>query len=606
MTAMQAANDVPIHDDGALNRDQRGAACVNQPVQWSIDPRADRPSLSGSSSAGEPCTGVSSTKDVEACVPAAAESSRASSKTYDFQCEVCHFRIRGGTSAEHAAKMKAEHEAGKKHRKRAAALQPSKSVSSDNVSSLSEPAYSAWDSALVSKLGADVQSAVGRLDMSEDERAAERAAALQRVSTVVRRCLDDGCTPPSVEVHLLGSVATGLAVDSSDLDLTVISLRGTGSVCGRTKALETSQARQSRVADLHRIRGAVQQAGLVSRLSTPMVLPYARVPILKFCEAASGLHVDVSIEQPDGLRSRDWQLRELGRRPELRPLLIVLKRFLALNGLGDTATGGVGSYLLFAMAHSLVATGTGGGGASGGGLGGEAGLQWHLGAMLLDFLCRFRTTACASDGTEPHWCVFDPLAGTEAVDLGKKAWRAPEISARFGRCYDLLVAGEVSIGQMVSAPLARLEAPVETPVEYEGSSMSHTASSSVEPEGSVEAPPCSWSASSVVTVVTHTHQVDVAAITTADGVPARTYSNALEVWRPTMTARPSGSMEELGDFVSLDQIAAPAAPRKRVASEERCPSGAANAGEQQDAQASVGLDQQTGKPVIKAQRTCVR
>lgn len=125
------------------------------------------------------------------------------------------------------------------------------------------------------------------------------------------------------------------------------------------------------------------------------------------------------------------------RHERIRPLVVVLKLFLAHNRLGDTATGGVGSYLLFVMVHSHVVT---------------AQLPESLGELLLSFLCEYRTTD--DDLIPGQWCVLDPLK--RGMNIGKKAWRAASISHAFGNLHDGLVSGELSISDITTRPLHHL------------------------------------------------------------------------------------------------------------------------------------------------------
>ncbi|EOD06502.1 hypothetical protein EMIHUDRAFT_249832 [Emiliania huxleyi CCMP1516] len=79
----------------------------------------------------------------------------------------------------------------------------------------------------------------------------------------------------------------------------------------------------------------------------------ARVPILKYTDAASRAAVDVCIDQEGGPRGSAWVRGRLRARPELRPLLLAVKLLLRRHGLSETYTGGVGSYLLFVMAERM-------------------------------------------------------------------------------------------------------------------------------------------------------------------------------------------------------------------------------------------------------------
>jgi len=163
-------------------------------------------------------------------------------------------------------------------------------------------------------------------------------AALRRVATVARATFP-GCT-----LELFGSNATGLALPSSDFDV-ALSLEG----------LEPRRA-------LQRLQRRARATGVARAGRSCEVVKHARVPIFKFVEAQSGAHFDVCVNSTSGARNSSYMRRQMVRYPQLRPLLLVLKSLLRQQRLQETYTGGVGSYLLFAMALQLVRAERGGGG----------------------------------------------------------------------------------------------------------------------------------------------------------------------------------------------------------------------------------------------------
>ncbi|EPR59623.1 polynucleotide adenylyltransferase [Toxoplasma gondii GAB2-2007-GAL-DOM2] len=75
----------------------------------------------------------------------------------------------------------------------------------------------------------------------------------------------------------------------------------------------------------------------------------ARVPIVKYIDAETGVPVDVSVNQPSSLETTAFAREMLVKFPLLRPLLLLVKFFLKLRNLSETYRGGAGSYLLFTM-----------------------------------------------------------------------------------------------------------------------------------------------------------------------------------------------------------------------------------------------------------------
>ena len=84
------------------------------------------------------------------------------------------------------------------------------------------------------------------------------------------------------------------------------------------------------------------------------VVESARIPLVKYVDAASGTAVDVSFDVESGLRTGKLVRSYIDAMPPLRPLVLVLKFFLSQRGLNETFTGGVGSYMLQLMVVSFL------------------------------------------------------------------------------------------------------------------------------------------------------------------------------------------------------------------------------------------------------------
>ena len=84
------------------------------------------------------------------------------------------------------------------------------------------------------------------------------------------------------------------------------------------------------------------------------VVESARIPLVKYVDAASNTAVDVSFDVESGLRTGKLVRSYMDAMPPLRPLVLVLKFFLSQRGLNETFTGGVGSYMLQLMVVSFL------------------------------------------------------------------------------------------------------------------------------------------------------------------------------------------------------------------------------------------------------------
>ena len=85
------------------------------------------------------------------------------------------------------------------------------------------------------------------------------------------------------------------------------------------------------------------------------VISSARVPLVKFVHAKTGLAVDVCFDETMGLRGSVLIRSMLHKwRPLMGSLILVLKCFLQQRGLHETYTGGVGSFLLQIMVLHML------------------------------------------------------------------------------------------------------------------------------------------------------------------------------------------------------------------------------------------------------------
>lgn len=177
-----------------------------------------------------------------------------------------------------------------------------------------------------------------------------RKAFLKSLSTLTTQLFG-----PTSTVVPFGSWVTGLGWSQSDLDVSVEGVPG----------CETSEGT---VDQLRVIANELLKQQLVTKLE---IRRSARVPLLRVtvnlsnlsvektrgaADVHAGSHhagapqpfeVDIILNTGDPLGTSDF-IRLNGTRvyPQMRPLVILLKAFLSERGLGDTHSGGVGSYLL--------------------------------------------------------------------------------------------------------------------------------------------------------------------------------------------------------------------------------------------------------------------
>ena len=168
---------------------------------------------------------------------------------------------------------------------------------------------------------------------SPSERAA-REDAFRTLERAAKSCW------PRCEAKVFGSALTKLELPSSDVDVVVFGApvdKGSGGVAKRLRTLAS----------------ALEDLGAIAPRSLEVV-ESARIPLVKYVDAASGTAVDVSFDVESGLRTGKLVRSYIDAMPPLRPLVLVLKFFLSQRGLNETFTGGVGSYMLQLMVVSFL------------------------------------------------------------------------------------------------------------------------------------------------------------------------------------------------------------------------------------------------------------
>ncbi|KAK0239497.1 hypothetical protein EDD85DRAFT_766214 [Armillaria nabsnona] len=138
-----------------------------------------------------------------------------------------------------------------------------------------------------------------------------------------------------------GSYATKLYLPTGDIDLVIIS---------------DSMAYSNKVNVLHSLAATLKRAGITDRVS---IIAKARVPIVKFVTRLGMFHVDISINQGNGLVGVDiinGFLRDMHGRDcmALRSLVLITKMFLAQRGMNEVYTGGLGSYAIVCLVVSFL------------------------------------------------------------------------------------------------------------------------------------------------------------------------------------------------------------------------------------------------------------
>lgn len=180
-----------------------------------------------------------------------------------------------------------------------------------------------------------------------------RNDAVRRISSVVSNLWEDS------ETLVFGSYATNLYLPGSDIDIVIISSHG----------------RLDKKSHLYQLSSRLRNSGIGTNIE---VIAKARVPIIKFVDAQSKIHIDVSFERRNGISTLQTIQKWMQRYPSLRSFAIVVKHFLARRKLNEVHTGGLGGFsticliVSFFANHPRLASG-------------EIEIEDNLGVLLIEF-----------------------------------------------------------------------------------------------------------------------------------------------------------------------------------------------------------------------------
>ncbi|EEB06137.1 poly(A) polymerase Cid14 [Schizosaccharomyces japonicus yFS275] len=141
---------------------------------------------------------------------------------------------------------------------------------------------------------------------------------------------------PEVTVYVFGSFETRLYLPTSDIDMVVMS---SDTVHRGTKKHMYSLARH------------LKNCKLATEIQ---VITTANVPIIKFVDPFTRIHVDVSFNQPGGLKTCLVVNGFLKKFPAVRPLTMLVKHFLNMRALNEVFLGGLSSYAIVCLVVSFL------------------------------------------------------------------------------------------------------------------------------------------------------------------------------------------------------------------------------------------------------------
>jgi len=84
------------------------------------------------------------------------------------------------------------------------------------------------------------------------------------------------------------------------------------------------------------------------------VIWHARVPIIKFIDRITGIHVDISFEQNNGVSALNTFEKWREEHPVLPVIVSLVKQFLVMRSLNEVYLGGIGGFSVICLVVSLL------------------------------------------------------------------------------------------------------------------------------------------------------------------------------------------------------------------------------------------------------------
>lgn len=163
--------------------------------------------------------------------------------------------------------------------------------------------------------------------------AEEEIKARNRVTKRLSQAIED--LWPDAELHCFGSYATDLYLPGSDIDTVIIS----------------EQGHYDTKSSLYQLSSYLRKNHLGKSIET---IAHARVPIIKFVDPETNIHIDISFERSNGIHAASTIIDWLKITPGLRELVMIVKQFLAVRHLNEVHTGGLGGFSIVCLVYSFL------------------------------------------------------------------------------------------------------------------------------------------------------------------------------------------------------------------------------------------------------------
>jgi non-canonical poly(A) RNA polymerase PAPD5/7 len=165
-----------------------------------------------------------------------------------------------------------------------------------------------------------------------------RLNLIERVNKAVRRSYSYGT------VYSFGSFAAGIYLPTADMDLCFVSR-----VYYDGGPPQLNPNRRT----LQKFMNILIDAGIAADEGQE-IIHMAKVPIIKFVDALTGLKVDVSFENVTGLVALDTFDAWKQQFPAMPIIVTLLKQFLLMRDLGEVFRGGLGGFSITCLVVSFL------------------------------------------------------------------------------------------------------------------------------------------------------------------------------------------------------------------------------------------------------------
>lgn len=171
----------------------------------------------------------------------------------------------------------------------------------------------------------------------QDFEKALRGALLDELDALVRRRFSNS------RINCFGSFMSGLYLPTGDMDIVMCS----------NSFLNNRPPVFNKKGHLYKFGHFLAQNGLAGRDHLEHITK-AKVPLVKYIDLKTGLKVDVSFENTNGVVANktfaDWSKQF----PEMSILVTLIKQFLAMRGLNEPVNGGIGGFSVICLVVSML------------------------------------------------------------------------------------------------------------------------------------------------------------------------------------------------------------------------------------------------------------